>query len=178
MKYEDQLRHPKWLAFRKDVYKRARFRCQLCGKQNVGLEAHHSYYESDKMAWEYPIESVIALCNTCHSEKAHGKPSEELLLAQFETQHVRDQLQFSESLYKQFIAYLSRPSSMGALIFPTRTSRRSETISSTSIRMTTRLERLRSLGLSVCRMTEASHMESQFQVGTTAKVKFGRWSIL
>jgi len=118
MKYQDQLKHPNWQAFRKEVYKRAKFRCQLCGKQHVGLEAHHSYYESGKMAWDYPPESVIALCNTCHSEKAHGKPSDELLLAEIETQDARDQLEFSESLYKQFIAYIVATQLNGRIEIP------------------------------------------------------------
>lgn len=113
MKYSAQLKHPKWHAFRKDVYKRAKFRCQICGKQNTVLEAHHSYYEPSKMAWEYPPESVIALCNSCHSNKVHEKPSKEmlnaeeaLLNAEFEKLYLDEQLKFSEAFYKQFIAYI------------------------------------------------------------------------
>lgn len=74
--YAEQLLRPEWDTLRKEVYRRANYRCQLCGKEKAKLNAHHSYYSKGAMAWEYPLESLIALCEPCHSKAAHGNPED------------------------------------------------------------------------------------------------------
>lgn len=120
MNYKMLLNDPKWYEFRKKVYKRANRRCQLCGKTEIQLQAHHSRYIYGKKPWEYDLSDLIALCKPCHSKAAHGVGSQELDHAksqteqlryqldvtEFEMEQLRDQIHFSESIYKQFIAYI------------------------------------------------------------------------
>lgn len=112
--YKEQLQQPAWFAMRKDVYKRANDRCQLCGKENVRLNAHHSYYLRGKMAWEYPIESLIALCDACHSKAAHGNPEDAIVeaVAQKEAELegysscVQADHEVAISVKEQYLAYI------------------------------------------------------------------------
>lgn len=115
MEYKDQLKDPRWDKFRKDVYRRANYRCQLCGVQGVALDAHHSYYEAGRMVWEYPQGSVIALCRPCHFTKAHGTLQEGLENAELELIRLNSQVEFTEALYKQFIAYIVATKLSGAI---------------------------------------------------------------
>ncbi len=32
------------------------------------ISVHHTYYMENIMAWEYPLKSLITLCDTCHNE--------------------------------------------------------------------------------------------------------------
>lgn len=112
--YKEQLERPEWDLVRKDVYKRANHRCQLCGKENIRLNAHHSYYLRNAMAWEYPIESLIALCDACHSKAAHGNPED--AIAEAVAQKEAELEDYSSSAHaghtvalnanKQYLAYI------------------------------------------------------------------------
>lgn len=65
--YAEQLRDPRWQRVRLRVFERADFRCQMCGDKRRTLEVHHSFYERRKMAWEYPLPSLICVCHLCHA---------------------------------------------------------------------------------------------------------------
>lgn len=140
MKYDDQLKDEKWFLVREKVYENARYRCQLCGvsaqylRRELGqsLEAHHSYYEMGKKAWEYPMSSMVALCKLCHSKIPHRERfvekavSAALVPVNFELERVssdlndtanalaesnqlREELESSSAIkvhgYKQYLAY-------------------------------------------------------------------------
>lgn len=66
MTYEEQLNDPRWKALRNEVIERDLFMCQKCMKSK-NLQVHHKYYESGKMAWEYPLTALITLCKGCHA---------------------------------------------------------------------------------------------------------------
>ena len=78
--YFAYLRTDWWQARRKRVYAKANHRCELCHKQGVKLEAHHTTYE--RVGCERDSD-MIALCDPCH-EKVHyngrGKWSRSQLL--------------------------------------------------------------------------------------------------
>lgn len=69
--YYEQLKHPKWQEKRLKVLEREGFTCQWCGSDETTLHAHHTYYEKNAAPWEYPDNSLLCLCETCHKE-AHA----------------------------------------------------------------------------------------------------------
>ena len=71
MPYKEQLKDPRWIEFRKKVYRKDGYKCSICGSRNRPLNAHHKYYTKNKKAWEYLVEDMTTLCNWCHSS-LHG----------------------------------------------------------------------------------------------------------
>ena len=103
MDYLLQLSTSQWDSVRKLVYKRADYRCQLCGDSYVKLNAHHSFYDRSLMAWEYPLGSMIALCDPCHSKAAHGNPDEAIRQA---TEDERSASEVTKQVDQNFLAYI------------------------------------------------------------------------
>ena len=68
--YTEQLKDPRWLAFRAKVLVKAHHQCSRCGGTTC-LQVHHPFYEPNRYAWEYKLSDVVVLCRSCH-EKAHG----------------------------------------------------------------------------------------------------------
>lgn len=73
MTYSDKLRDPRWREIRDRVLTRDKHRCQVCGigaigfrGENVILNVHHRCYHPNKEPWEYEIQSLITVCETCH----------------------------------------------------------------------------------------------------------------
>ncbi len=71
MSYEEQLKDRRWFLTRKVILLRDNNQCTRCGSKRH-LQAHHLYYTSGKMAWDYPLEALVTLCRHCH-EVTHGK---------------------------------------------------------------------------------------------------------
>jgi len=67
-KYLESLKNPKWQKKRLKILEKANFECTSCGDKEKTLHVHHSYYLKGKKAWEYPDNSLHALCEDCHSE--------------------------------------------------------------------------------------------------------------
>lgn len=78
MTYEEQLDDVRWFAKRLEILERDDYCCQDClrGKNrlshSIELHVHHKKYIDGLMAWEYPNELLITLCDECHG-KLHGK---------------------------------------------------------------------------------------------------------
>ena len=64
--YAEKLKDPRWQKKRLKVLEHAEWRCQLCGAQHKPLHVHHSYYTKRKDPWQYPLGSLIAVCEACH----------------------------------------------------------------------------------------------------------------
>ena len=67
MAYSDDIKSGKWQRLRLEVMQRDQFRCRACKCEN-NLNVHHLYYESDKHIYDYEIESLVTLCENCHSK--------------------------------------------------------------------------------------------------------------
>ena len=67
MDYKDQLKHPKWQKKRLEILNRDEFTCQLCKSTEKTLHVHHLYYDYKKRLWEYKNETMVTLCEECHS---------------------------------------------------------------------------------------------------------------
>lgn len=69
--YRDVLKDARWKEKANLVKSRAKHHCQDCGAE-VGLHAHHCYYERKSKGlnpWEYPLSSLRALCPDCHKTR-------------------------------------------------------------------------------------------------------------
>lgn len=64
--YAEKLKDPRWQQMRLKVMQYANFRCQVCGDKKRTQHVHHSYYVKGKMPWQYPIGSLILVCEQCH----------------------------------------------------------------------------------------------------------------
>ena len=64
--YKEQLADSRWLKKKNEILERDNYTCQKCGATSH-LNVHHTYYEQNKLAWEYPNESLVTLCDNCHS---------------------------------------------------------------------------------------------------------------
>lgn len=71
IKYEDQLKDERWVAFRRFVKKVRGQKCEICGSTKC-LQVHHTHYNKNCFAWEYTCNDVLVLCKDCHS-KIHNK---------------------------------------------------------------------------------------------------------
>ena len=56
-----------WDTVRRDAYKRARYKCRICGAGGR-MEAHEKWSYDDKLALQ-KLEDVLALCHNCHLVK-------------------------------------------------------------------------------------------------------------
>jgi len=56
-----------YLIIRKDylsIYKRADFKCEICGRNNCRLNVHHK----DKNHQNNVVENMILVCSRCHAD--------------------------------------------------------------------------------------------------------------
>lgn len=67
MTYREQLLHPNWQRKRLEIMQRDEFTCQCCYDKESTLHVHHKQYVKGRMAWEYPNDELVTLCESCHS---------------------------------------------------------------------------------------------------------------
>lgn len=104
-----------WDKVRKDAYRRAGYRCCICGAKGV-LEAHEKWRYDDARALQ-TLEDVLALCRRCHEvkhislayQRGRGADAEEW----FEQVNGCSQSEFHEALGKTNEAYLVRNKTEG-----------------------------------------------------------------
>ena len=48
MQYKDKLKDPRWIEFRKKVYRNDKYRCVICHTKDRQLNAHHKFYIKNK----------------------------------------------------------------------------------------------------------------------------------
>lgn len=66
MSYSDLLRDPRWQRKRLEVMERADFTCEDCGDTTTTLNVHHTFYAKGRKPWEYELDTLKCLCESCH----------------------------------------------------------------------------------------------------------------
>jgi hypothetical protein len=67
MKINTELyKDPRWQKRRLEVFERDGWCCSICPNNDLTLHAHHLYYEEGLKPWEYPLEAIVTLCESCH----------------------------------------------------------------------------------------------------------------
>ena len=65
--YAERRATREWAMLKRQVHRRDRYRCRLCGSDDAPLHVHHSTYANYA---EERLEDLITLCSTCH-ERFH-----------------------------------------------------------------------------------------------------------
>jgi transcriptional regulator NrdR family protein len=79
--YTQKLKDERWKIKRQRVLNRTRGVCQDCLKSFDTLEVHHCYYMTCCHPWQYPLDSLRALCRGCHEKRAVSEMRLNALLA-------------------------------------------------------------------------------------------------
>lgn len=66
--YQRKLKDPRWDRLRKIILQRDNYTCLNCSNDNIKLNVHHTYYDTNLEPWEYDEDSLITLCENCHEE--------------------------------------------------------------------------------------------------------------
>lgn len=67
--YSEKLRDPRWQRRRLEILNRDDFTCQNCSDKTSTLHVHHCFYRSELEPWDYPLSSLVTLCECCHEEE-------------------------------------------------------------------------------------------------------------
>jgi hypothetical protein len=79
--YKEQFLDPRWQKKRLEVLERDEWACIDCFDSESTLHVHHTYYEKGNKVWEYPNDSLITLCASCHQhEEDQIKQYSELII--------------------------------------------------------------------------------------------------
>jgi len=69
MNYLEKLKDPRWQKIRLEIFQRDNWTCQSCGEITKTLHVHHWTYEKGLEPWDYPLEELVTLCESCHEEE-------------------------------------------------------------------------------------------------------------
>ncbi len=67
---------PNYIRWRKDVFERDGYKCQICGKVGGTLNAHHIKPFATNEELRFDIDNGVTLCEKCHKE-VHKRRDEE-----------------------------------------------------------------------------------------------------
>lgn len=79
--YSKKLRDPRWQKLRLQVLERDGWACVLCGDIKSTLAVHHKFYRKGAEPWDYPLDTFMTLCESCHTAEyeARGGAEQRLL---------------------------------------------------------------------------------------------------
>ncbi|MCK5617048.1 HNH endonuclease [Candidatus Pacearchaeota archaeon] len=67
MTYQEKLRDPRWQRKRLEIMERDKWECKKCGNDTKTLHVHHRNYENYIDPWDYPNDTLVTLCDSCHT---------------------------------------------------------------------------------------------------------------
>jgi ribosomal protein L37AE/L43A len=65
-RYRNKLQDPKWQKLRLKRMELSGWKCDECGDESTELQVHHKWYLKGKEPWDYRLEQLATLCDTCH----------------------------------------------------------------------------------------------------------------
>lgn len=66
--YWEKLQDPRWQKLRLEAMQAKDFCCELCGDKENSLNVHHKSYFKNHEPWEYDINQLAVLCQSCHED--------------------------------------------------------------------------------------------------------------
>lgn len=80
--YAEKCKDVRWQRLRNKVLERDNYTCQAsnCGATSGSMEVHHLDYIPGLDPWDYPMDMLRTLCETCH-DKERGREKMETHLA-------------------------------------------------------------------------------------------------
>lgn len=69
LSYPQQLATKEWQIKRGKILDRDKYTCQCaaCKTPDNPVQVHHLHYIDGFLAWEYPDDMLLTLCNLCHA---------------------------------------------------------------------------------------------------------------
>lgn len=67
--YSDPRKDPRWAKWRRSVFRRDRYVCQICGNVGGKLHPHHVISKMLFPEYTFRIMNGITLCEKCHTTK-------------------------------------------------------------------------------------------------------------
>lgn len=82
MNYSEKLKDPRWQKKRLEIFERDNWQCQGCKTTKDTLTVHHKFYKHGNDPWDYELDALITLCESCHEIEyvVRPKAEQELLL--------------------------------------------------------------------------------------------------
>jgi len=105
--YKKKLKDPRWQKKRLEVLSRDGWCCQNCGDKTTTLHVHHKSY-GRKDPWDYPLITLITLCENCHEDESFErlKTEQQLLQVLRDTANI-SQLQEITHFYEKQVQYFN-----------------------------------------------------------------------
>lgn len=75
--YLEKLKDPRWQKKRLKIFERDEWTCQICYNVESTLNIHRRYYLNDNNPWDYPDDSFVSLCESCHNTEKENRPEQE-----------------------------------------------------------------------------------------------------
>lgn len=66
--WAERCKDPRWQKLRLQVMERDGFKCRFCRSKEKTLNVHHKWYERGQDPWEYSTDTLLTLCEDCHTE--------------------------------------------------------------------------------------------------------------
>lgn len=82
--YLEKLRDPRWQKKRLEIFERDGWACQKCYSTRKTLHVHHKRYIKGNAPWQYDIELLVTLCETCHEQQTKDDKQAEAFFANIE----------------------------------------------------------------------------------------------
>jgi hypothetical protein len=64
--YYQKLKDPRWQKLRLEAMQKADFCCEMCYDKESPLNVHHKEYFKGHEPWEYHVNQLAVLCESCH----------------------------------------------------------------------------------------------------------------
>lgn len=71
--YKSHYNSLEYRNWRREVFKRDSFICQVCGKRGGYLEAHHKVGWAEDKSKRYDVDNGVTLCRQCHVDTDHHR---------------------------------------------------------------------------------------------------------
>ncbi len=81
--YTEKLQDVRWQKVRLSVFDRDKWTCQAtdCKLTTKTLHVHHLEYIPDILPWDYPMDMLTTLCDSCHKKEDKREGLEKHLAA-------------------------------------------------------------------------------------------------